>query len=58
VIERVSKAIAAAVGAGIAAVGQATINDPPGVTAEEWGVAVGAIVGAFLLTYWAPRNKV
>ena len=53
VAQRVLKAIAAGLGAGGTAYWAAF---PDGVTAEEWGKAVGAALAVGFAT-WAVRNK-
>lgn len=51
----VKKALAGALAAGLAALGQA-ISDGT-ITPEEWGIVAGAVVGGFALVWLAPKNE-
>ena len=53
VAQRIYKALTAAAAAGVAAYGTAL---PDGVTWGDWGVVIGAAIGAGLLV-WAVPNK-
>lgn len=53
--KRVSKAIGSAVTGGLIALAGVR---PDGITAQDWGLVVAAVVGAFAFTYFAPANTV
>lgn len=55
-LAKVSKALAAAAAAGTAAVGQALAGDQA-ISPVEWLIVAGALVGGFVATYAAPRNR-
>ena len=52
-IARVAKAVTAAVVAGATAVVSAL---PDGVDNDEWGIVAGAVVAAFVATYFVPNK--
>ena len=53
-VSRVSKALAAAVAAGVASYGTAVQDGQ--VAGDEWVTLVVAVVGAFVVVWLAPRN--
>ena len=55
VLAKVSKAVSAGVSAGVAA--WVVANQVGGVSPEEWGGIVGALLFAAVVTYFAPQNK-
>ena len=55
VLRKVSKALAAGLSAGAAA--WVTANQVGGVSGEEWGGIIGALLFAAFVTYWAPKNE-
>lgn len=54
VLSKMWKALAAGVSAGVGA--YVVANQVGGVTSEEWGGVVGALLFAFFATYFAPKN--
>jgi hypothetical protein len=55
VLSKVWKALAAGVSAGVGA--YVVANQIGGVTGEEWGGIIGALLFAAVATYFAPANK-
>jgi hypothetical protein len=55
VLRKVSKAIGAGVSAGVAA--WVVANQVGGVSGEEWGGIVGAVLFTAFVTYLAPKNE-
>lgn len=55
VLRKVSKAVGAGVSAGVAA--WVVANQVGGVSGEEWGGIVGALLFAGFVTYFAPANQ-
>jgi hypothetical protein len=55
VLSKVWKAIVAGLSAGVGAF--VVANQVGGVTGEEWGGVIGALLFAAFATYFAPANK-
>jgi hypothetical protein len=55
ILRKVSKAVGAALSAGIAAI--VVANQVGGVTGEEWGGIVGAVLFTGFVTFLAPKNQ-
>jgi len=55
VLRKVSKALSAGIGAGIAA--WVVANQVGGVSTEEWGGVIGAVLFTAVVTYFAPKNQ-
>jgi hypothetical protein len=55
VLRKVSKALSAGIGAGIAA--WVVANQVGGVSTEEWGGIVGAVLFTGFVTFLAPKNE-
>lgn len=55
IIRKVSKAIGAGLSAGVAA--WVVANQVGGVSGEEWGGIVGALLFTAFVTYFAPANQ-
>jgi len=54
VLRKVSKAVGAGISAGIAA--WVVANQVGGVSSEEWGGIIGALLFTAVVTYFAPKN--
>lgn len=54
IVRKMYKALAAGAGAGVGAF--ITANQVGGVSGEEWGGIIGAVLFAAFVTYWAPKN--
>lgn len=55
VLRKISKAIGAGIGAGVSAAWVA--NQAGGITTEEWGGIVGAVLVGFAFGFFAPKNQ-